>query len=378
MTLAANSADVVIVGGGLVGASLAYGLAKQNQRVVILDADDTSMRAAHGNFGLVWVQNKGYGLGSYARWSRRAAGAWQAFAQSLIEETGVDPKLEQRGGFHLCFDDVELSKRQVRLESIRASLDGDYPFRMIERPALEALLPGIGPKVAGASFTGMDGQVNPLMLLRALYTACRQRGVKVRGGQRVETIRHLPAGGFEIDAGDAQFDAARVVLSAGLGNARLATQVSLSAPVRPNRGQILITERVERFLDYPTPYVRQTDNGSLQLGDSMEDVGLDDGVTTDMVMSIAARAIRCFPALEHIKLVRSWGALRVMSPDGFPIYEASKACPGAFVATCHSGVTLAPLHAGPIANWIADGTLPDGIADFGSERFNTENVPYEH
>jgi glycine/D-amino acid oxidase-like deaminating enzyme len=93
--------------------------------------------------------------------------------------------------------------------------------------------------------------------------------VKVLGGQRVETIRYRPDGGFMLNTSVAQFDAARVVLSAGLGNARLAPQVGLSTPVRPNRGQILITERVERFLHYPTPYVRQTDNGSLQLGDPL-------------------------------------------------------------------------------------------------------------
>ncbi|MFM0758039.1 NAD(P)/FAD-dependent oxidoreductase [Paraburkholderia strydomiana] len=378
MTLATRSSDIVIVGGGLVGASLAYGLAKRNRRVVLLDAGDAGIRAAHGNFGLVWVQNKGYGLGAYARWSRRAARAWQVFAQDLIDETGVNPMLEQRGGFHLCFDELELSKRQARLESIRVSLDGDYPYQMIERPALAALLPGIGPEVAGASFTEMDGHANPLMLLRALYEACRTRGVTVCGGQQVETIQHRLGGGFAINTRTAQIDAERVVLAAGLGNANLAPQVGLCAPVRPNRGQILITERVERFLQYPTPYVRQTDNGSLQLGDSMEDVGFDNGVTTGVIASIAARAIRCFPALAHVKLVRSWGALRVMSPDGFPVYEASATCPGAFVVTCHSGVTLAPLHAAPIADWIASDTTPDGIDCFGGDRFNMEPVRYEH
>lgn len=370
--------DVVVVGGGLVGAALAYGLSKQQQRVLLLDADDNDVRAAHGNFGLVWVQNKGYGLGSYAQWSMRAANAWPTFARELIDQTGVDPHLVQRGGFHLCFDDVELAKRQARLRSIADSVDGDYPFQMIEGAALQAYLPGIGPRVAGASFTEMDGHANPLLLHRALYSACRQQGVHIRGAQHVQTIAYTRSDGFAIalDAGTVR--APRVVLAAGLGNARLAPQVGLSAPVKPNRGQILITERVERFLDYPTPYVRQTDNGSVQLGDSMEDVGFDTGVTTDMMTSIAARAVRCFPALEQVKLVRAWGALRVMSPDGFPIYEASRDCPGAFVVTCHSGVTLAPLHAGVIARWIASGVVPEGIDAFGASRFGTEQVAYEH
>ncbi|KKB62114.1 FAD-dependent oxidoreductase [Robbsia andropogonis] len=373
-----KSLDVVVVGAGLVGTALAYGLAKQGQTVTVLDADDTSHRAAHGNFGLVWVQNKGYGSGSYARWTRIAAEEWKNFASSLFDETGVDSKLEQRGGFHLCFDDLELAKRQARLESIRTSVGGNYPFRMLERSALESFLPGIGPSVAGASFTEMDGHVNPLLLLRALYAACRQRGVSIQGKQRVESIAYVSDAGFAIKTAAKTFHAARVVLSAGLGNAALSSHVGLQAPVRPNRGQILITERVERFLEYPTSYVRQTDNSTLQLGDSMEDVGWDDGTTPDMLVSIAARAVRCFPLLANVKLVRAWGALRVMSPDGFPIYAESPTYPGAFVVTCHSGVTLAPLHAGRIARWIAGHGQPEGIDEFRCDRFARESGFHEH
>jgi glycine/D-amino acid oxidase-like deaminating enzyme len=373
-----HDADVIVVGGGLVGAALAYGLAKQQQRVLMVDADDSSIRAAHGNFGLVWIQNKGYGLGAYARWSMRAGNAWPAFARELDSETGVNPHLMQRGGFHLCFDDTELALRQARLQSIADSVGGDYPFQMLDGAALQAYLPGIGSHVAGASFTEMDGHANPLLLHRALYSACRDRRVQIRGGHAVEKIAYTRADGFAIDLGSDTVRAPRVVLAAGLGNAQLAPQVGLSAPVKPHRGQILITERVERFLAYPTPYVRQTDNGTVQLGDSLEDVGFDDRTTPEIVGAIAARAVRCFPALAHVKLVRAWGALRVMSPDGFPIYEASRDCPGAFIVTCHSGVTLAPLHAGAIARWIASGALPEGIDAFGASRFGSESMAYEH
>ena len=110
----------------------------------------------------------------------------------------------------------------------------------------------------------------------------------------------------------------------------------------------------------------------------MEDVGWDDGTTPDMLVSIAARAVRCFPLLANVKLVRAWGALRVMSPDGFPIYAESPTYPGAFVVTCHSGVTLAPLHAGRIARWIAGHGQPEGIDEFRCDRFARESGFHEH
>ena len=86
------------------------------------------------------------------------------------------------------------------------------------------------------------------------------------------------------------------MLAAGLMNAELAPQLGLEAPVRPVRGQILVTERVQPFLRHPCQYVRQTGEGVVQIGDSKEDVGFDDGTTLTQLARIAERAIRCFPA----------------------------------------------------------------------------------
>ena len=75
---------------------------------------------------------------------------------------------------------------------------------------------------------------------------------------------------------------------------------------------------------------------------------------------------------EDVNVVRTWGALRVMSPDGYPIYEESTDCPGAFVVTCHSGITLAPVHSGPLVEWMRSGAKPEEIRDFKAERFNVQ------
>jgi glycine/D-amino acid oxidase-like deaminating enzyme len=116
--------------------------------------------------------------------------------------------------------------------------------------------------------------------------------------------------------------------------------------------------------------VRQTDEGVVQIGDSHEDVGLDDGTSLATLSGLARRAVRCFPVLAQVNVVRTWGALRVLTPDGFPIYQASSDCPGAFVVTCHSGVTLASMHAGPLVTWIRGGAEPTHIRTFKSERFD--------
>jgi glycine/D-amino acid oxidase-like deaminating enzyme len=377
MTLkASSSSDVLVIGGGLVGSALAYGLSRIGASVTVLDEGDGGFRASRGNFGLVWIQGKGYGLTPYAHWSRGSASRWPELAAGLLDDTGIDVALRQPGGFHFCFSDSELAERHKRLATLQQQM-GDYPFEMLDRQAVRDRVPGIGPAVVGASYTPMDGHVNPLKLLRALHAGMQRRGVELVSGEHVTGIEppKKASGGFEVRTERQRYRAARIVLAAGLGNRALAPLVGLDAPVSPNRGQILVSERVAPFLHYPTLNVRQTDEGTVQFGDSMEEVGFDDFTTTRVLSEIARRGVRTFPMLSHVRLVRTWAALRVYSPDGFPIYEQSTVHPGAFVVTCHSGVTLAAAHALRLAPWIDGSPMPDLLPAFSARRFTRAFEP---
>lgn len=363
-----NTSDAIVIGGGLVGTAVAYGLASNGARVIVLDGGDDVLRASRGNFGLVWVQGKGFGFAPYARWTRASAELWPMLAEWLFNDTGIDVQLKQPGGFSFCYSETLFEQRRERLQSICDALGGGYPFEMLDHAALKMRLPEIGPGVFGASYTPMDGHVNPLKLLRALHAACAKFRVSLCANQAIERIDHAD-GIFTVHGKGAIFQAPKIVLAAGFGNRPLAAQVGLHAPVIPKRGQLMVSERITHFLDYPTLHVRQTDEGTIQIGDSLEDVGYDDSTTTDVLTAIALRSVTCFPVLAKLNLVRAWGALRVMSPDGFPIYQESRSCPGAFVTTCHSGVTLAAAHAFRIAPWIAGGAAPEGIDVFAGDRF---------
>ncbi|AEA69288.1 MULTISPECIES: NAD(P)/FAD-dependent oxidoreductase [Pseudomonas] len=363
--------DVIVVGGGLVGMSIAFGLALLGRQVSVLDEGDDAIRAARGNFGLLWVQGKGYRMSPYAQWTRESVALWPRFAAALQADTGIDVHLRQQGGFQLCLSDVEMAEESHRLGWLRDAFAGDYPFELLDATQLRARLPGIGPDVVGGCFSPMDGHVNPLKLLRSLYAACQARGVKLINGHHVEAI-DTGTKGFELRAGEQRWAARQVVLAAGLGNRTLGARVGLDVPVQPNRGQILVTERLEPFLQYPTTYVRQTDEGTLQLGDSHESTGFDDGTGSQVMAAIARRAVQCFPRLGQVRLVRAWGALRVMSADGFPIYEMPQGCPGLSIVSCHSGVTLAAAHALRLAPWIAGEFDDPAVKPFGLHRFNLQ------
>ncbi len=361
--------DAAVIGGGIVGMSVACGLVSRGLRVTVFDGDDRDLRASRGNFGLVWVQGKGDGMPDYARWTRLSASLWPGFARRLQDSTGLDLQLSQGGGLYICLTESELEARVAMLAALKESLGGEYPYEVLDPAGLRALEPAAGPDVAGATFGPEDGHVNPLHLLRALHAYFHEMGGITINGASVSRIGY-DHGGFELDAGSGLFRAGKVVLAAGLGNRKLAPQVGMSIPVKPNRGQVMICERLPPFLRYPTGHVRQTGEGTIQLGDSKEDVGFDDGTTPEVMAAIARRAVTMFPLLKGIRVVRAWGALRIMTGDGFPIYQESSTCPGAYAVTCHSGVTLAAAHAGPLAEWIGGGKAPSGLASFSGERFH--------
>jgi len=360
--------DLIVVGGGLVGSALAWGAQTAGATTALVDEGDVAFRAARGNFGLVWLQGKGVGTPAYMHWSLRAGRTWPAFAERLAAAAGFDIGWRQPGGLQFCFSEREIDARREIIAQTRAE-GGDIDISILDRADLKALLPGIGDEVAGASFSSLDGHVSPLYLLRALQKAFRDAGGRHFPGFRVDRI---DAGkeSFRATDGTRLLAGKRIVLAAGLGAAGLAPQVGLAMPVRPERGQIVATERAKPFLPYATNCIRQSVEGTVLLGSSHEERGFDVGTDVPTVAGLCRTALRVFPALAEVNIVRSWGALRIMTPDGLPIYQESARFPGAFAVTCHSGVTLASVHALDVGPALAGGTLPPHLSCFTGERFD--------
>lgn len=360
--------DYAIIGGGVVGLSVAWGLLKRGLSVTVLDGDDGSFRASRGNFGLVWVQSKGMNQPRYARWSQQSAAIWAGFAEELGDNTGQTVPLEQNGGYDLHFSEETLQATVEKYEILKTQLGGDYPFEVLGHNALRKEEPHIGPKVVGAILHHQDGHANPLKLLKSLAADVRRMGGRVLTGKTVTDV--VKPDGFVITCGDGTtLGAGKVILSAGLGAAQLGPKMGFKAPIRPQRGQVLITEKLPKLINRPSLIARQVDEGGIQIGATNEEVGHDDRVTQPGLSGLAAEAIAAYPALARAQLVRSWGALRVLSPDGLPIYQQSAKMPGAYLVTCHSGITLAAAHARLLPDWLEGSEAAPDLEVFSEDRF---------
>jgi glycine/D-amino acid oxidase-like deaminating enzyme len=365
------TSDVLIIGGGIVGAALGVGMAGRGASIRLLDGADTDLRAARANFGLIWVQSKGHSMPAYGRWTRRSADLWPDFAADLRARTGINIKLRQTGGLSFCLGEAALRNRRDAISRLHNQIEPwSATINVLNRNELQRLLPGItlGPDVSGASFCAEDGEADPLMLLRALHVSMRAMGVDICTGAEASRISHSN-GIFRVEAGGAAYEARRLILAAGHGSLALGKMVGLTVPVHAERGQILVTERLDPFLPFAGDTIRQTADGTVMIGATHEDVGFDLGTTGAATASLARHATDIFPDLASAKLVRAWAGLRVMTPDGCPLYAESESHPGAALITCHSGVTLAAIHAADLAPALLDGPLGRNYAAFGPQRF---------
>jgi glycine/D-amino acid oxidase-like deaminating enzyme len=368
--------DVVVVGAGIIGASIACGLLRQGKKVTLLDGGGSAQRASLGNFGLVWVQGKGQGARHYTEWCHHASSEYPGFSEQLLEETGIDINYRKPGGLVLCHGPEEYEKRVAVLDRLRReSSNGVYDCEMLDRRAVQGLIPNleVGPNITGASFSPHDGYLNPLLLLKAVLVSIHRQGGKYFSNSHVEKIS-CQEGRFIIVTRNKQYSSDKLVLAAGLSIPHLAAMVGINAPVIPERGQLLVSARVKPVLSIPISGIQQTVEGSFIVGVSNEKVGFNTQTDNSVIKRMATRVRNAFPALGGLQIVRSWASLRVLTPDSLPIYHQSETCPGAYAVTSHSGISLAPLHMNRISKWIGSDVEPAELDKFSARRFDVEAV----
>ncbi len=371
-----KSADIIVIGGGLSGSATALGLIGEGAgKVLLFDEQLPSQRLSRGNFGLTWFMSKGANNPVYAKWCRMASNEWPDFAAGLEEETGYDLELEWTGGAIHCFGEEQFQLYQDSIEVLKtvcSEAGMDYPVRMLNRDEFADLVPKmeLGEEVSGAMYSGEQGHVNPLKVLAALRCAFQQKGGHYFGCQTVSALKPQSDGTVIVTTGQGDYCCNKVVIAAGHGSSRLLTPLGEKLHIYPQRGQLMVTERQERKLTVPVLCVRQTPDGTFVIGLSTEDTSLDTRVTVEAMKSQADNAIRLFPNLAKVNWVRAWGAIRVMTPDGAPIYSKLEEHKNIIVLALHSALSLAPLKISAIAPWILEKSEAPQISHFSNGRFN--------
>ena len=360
--------DIIIVGGGISGAALAYGLSGKGRKVTVLDAPTDTNKASRTNVGLIGSQSKFLHLPEYAKWGFVSSRLYPALTKELEEISGHAIPVNYTGGIIPVLSEEDYQKRGDYIEKLREAL-GEYKGNMIDRTELEKKLPkiGWGPEVCGAAWCEEDGVVDPLSLLRAFRAALPRVGVDYRQTLVFDVQPH--AGGYRVTTKDGTFHSQKLVLAAGLSNRRFVQFAMPTLPVYADKGQVLLVERMPFVMPIPVLGVTQTFGGTTIIGFRHEKAGHHTQVVPSAVASEGKWAIRVWPELGKKRLIRAWAGLRVMPDDSMAIYSRLPGHPNVTLVNTHSAVTMAAAHTRLLPDFILGGELPETAQGMTLKRF---------
>lgn len=366
------SFDVVIVGGGVTGAAVAYGLEKRGVRTCLVDAVPTFSRASRANMGLIWCQSKALGCPQYVRWGFASSRAYASLAADLKNLSGIDTGYAPTGGLIPCLGDAELETRSAYIDKLRAETeDGDYPASTLSRRELESMLPRVpfGPEVSGGIWSNMDGYVDPLHLMFALRKSFVRLGGTLYCKERVSEVKRS-SDGYAVVCDTMTLSCGKVVLAAGLGTRKLALQLGADIPVFPNKSQVMLLERIPAdTLPIPLLGIARTFGGTVMIGAAHHNMGMDRTLTPEVLAENAQWAMRVWPALAEKRILRFWTGLRVWPKDAYPIYDRIPGHENVFVFAMHSAVSLAAILEQTLPDFVMGKPLPPDGDIFKLSRF---------
>jgi sarcosine oxidase subunit beta len=380
-------AEVVVVGGGVIGTSIAYQLAKRGVDVALIERYGLASGTSSSGAMNVQMQTKTPGP--------KLALAQESLAvhRTLEEELGRDLEFADVGAMIVAETEEEASFLKAKVADLLAH--GQEIFYW-DRDEAREFQPALGDHICGSTFCPDDSVINPIYLSLAFVEEAMRLGARIythtsvwdiglRGGrvQRVVT-----------SAGD--LEAGAVVNACGVWAPELARMAGLDLPIVPRRGQIYVTEPAPPFVkgmvlaarylmskkmpsgdeggeaDLPAGVVSyQTRRGNFMVGSTREFVGYDHHVNQQGLRKLMRDTVRLLPITRHLHVIRTYAGLRPAAPDGLPILERSAKIPNFYVAAGHEGdgIALSPITGVKMAQLITGEIDEDLLAPFSSSRF---------
>ena len=368
-----ESADIVIVGGGIIGCAIAYQLAARGGRsVLLLERDRIGGQALIAWSGLLALP---VDEGTPAPLRDLAASSLAMYPEvvdDLIKRTGIDPELRRSGALHLAVTDHEEELLRAELAALR---QWDDRYRWVEQDELRELEPELAESFRGAVHAPGECNILSPRLVRAYAHAAAQAGSCIREATEVcdftvedGRVTGLSTAGGEIGSGT-------VIFAVGAWSGSLGRRLGLTLPVGPLRGQIIRLSTwkmpVRRTLYHGVSYITPKSSGVIAVGSTEEEASFDRRVTNSGLAFLTRFAIDTVPALADATFLDAWSGLRPLPADGMPVIGWAPHLANVLVATGHArnGVLWSAITARIVAD-LLDGTEPPlDITPFDPARF---------
>ena len=335
-----RTADVIIIGSGVIGCATAYYLAKKGTSVIVLDKDE--------NIGNGGSARNGGGVRQSGRDPRELPLAMYAVNNlwpTLSEELGVNVEYHKGGN-------LRLGKTEHQLEILQGLTDRatacGLDVRMIDGAEVRAINPYLSDEVIGASWCATDGHANPLMTTLGYYRAARRLGVQFYTGEEVIELQTIKGKARRVITRKNVFEGEKIIVAAGYESRWILESVGIDIPMSRDLIEALVTEAEAPMFPQMLGtadadfYGHQTDHGSFVFGGAsgFETVNKDNGhnMTSSITAPCICRGImKYIPKLANAKIVRTWAGYEDVSADGVPVLGEIKEIPGLITACAFTG-----------------------------------------
>jgi glycine oxidase len=370
-----ETAEVAIIGGGVIGLAVARALALRGIRdVLLIERNRLGAESSSAAAGMLAPQAEANRAHEFFYLTCRSRDMYPEFAAALLAETGIDIELETTGTLYLAFTQHDADELQKRYDwQTKAGL----PIERLNAAAARQLEPAINEDVRAALKFPLDSQVENRRLLNALAAANERLGVRIETGTAVASLKieRDRITGIETSRGFISTEA--VVIAGGAWSSLLGAgdKALPDLRIKPVRGQMLCFQPqlpLARHVIYsPRGYVVPRRDGRLLAGSTSEHAGFEKQVTAAGVQSILAAALEISPRIASLPLTDSWAGLRPRAADTLPVLGPCAEIAGVYYATGHyrNGILLAPVTGELIAGAIVDKVFPAALEIFSPDRF---------
>jgi glycine oxidase len=341
-----KSPEVVVVGAGIVGCSVAYELAKTGARVQVIEPRTPGQGATRASAGILAPHIEGHSSDILRNLGTRSLDLYDDFMTRLAADSGREVFYQRNGTFELAFSDTDVD----RLDGLSRTLaDQGIEARWVTPGDFADLEPLAASTARGALLIPTHGFVGVTSLTLAAVAAAQKCGAIFTVAAGAIRIFSIDGDRVGVQTSTARLDADRVVLAAGSWSSTIAVEGADPIPVKPIRGQLIQLQAapgaIRRVIWGPDGYLVPWPDGSVLVGSTVEDVGFDEAYTHEAVEKLRAAAVSLVPSLANAELSSVRTGLRPKGPDDVPILGVSKVVPGLIYATAHyrNGVLFTPL-----------------------------------
>jgi glycine oxidase len=366
-----NKQDAVIIGGGIIGVSIAYQLAKRGKKVAVLERDTIGAHASGAAGGMLGAQVEFEKPGPLVDLSLRSRAMFSEMAAELYKASGIDIALNKAGMLRIAWTEeevIELQERGNWQQSI--GLRAEW----LNKAEVKNMEPAVSDEIAGALYLPDDTQVSAPHLTKAFAVAAARNGATLLERCEVLDIEKTDNHITGVITTQGRFTADHYVLAAGAWSGRLARMLDLPLAVFPIKGEAFsvfsTAQPIQKTIYSHGCYIVPKDGTRLLVGASSADCGFDNRLTISGLQQLMAKALRLLPVLKDCPLEKTWASLRPQTEDELPYFGPLASFDNLLAATGHyrNGILLSPLTGDIIARMITGQTLDISLTPFTDRR----------